>query len=485
MATATSSQLRAVVLAACLLGCHAKELVLPEPPPVQAPCPSGAVMPPATAPGDVPESPPPAGIELVLEQVDPSQLRVHVDRLAGFGTRNTLSDTVSPVRGIGAARRYIAERMGAAAVARGGAPALQVSLDTHAVRPDGKRIDRALELVNVVATLPGTRVPARHVYVVAHYDSRASDVMNAEIDAPGANDDGSGTALLLELARVLAPRMTDATVVLLATAGEEQGLVGARAHAAAARARGIDIAAVLSFDIVGDPQVPGAAPRRDTIRVFSEGLPLAADDAAIAALRRAGAEHDAPSRQLARYVATVAAWQGTAVRPQLVFRPDRLLRGGDHTAFAEQGYPAIRFTEPGEHYDRQHQDVRDEAGHAFGDVPEHVDPHYLAEVTRLAAATVLQLANAPASPGHAHVVETPLGHDTTLRWDPVADDDLAAYEVLWRETTAAQWQHVQAVGDGTTVTLPLHRDDWHFGVRTVDRDGYRSPVAACGVTPPR
>ncbi len=441
--------------------------------------------PAASAPaGDVPAVAAPPGVARVLDMVDPAQLRASVDRLAGFGTRHTLSDQASAVRGIGAARRWIEGQLQAAAVPRPGASSLQIALDAHAVAPDGNRIDRPVEVVNVVATLPGTRTPEAIWYVVAHYDSRASDPMDARGDAPGANDDGSGVALLLELARVLAPRHTDATVVFLATAGEEQGLVGARAHARAARERGLDIRGVLSFDIVGDPTVPGGAPQRDVIRVFSEGLPLGADAAELAAIRAHGGEHDARSRQLARHVATTARWHALAVQPRLVFRPDRFLRGGDHTAFAEQGYAAIRFTEPGEDYDRQHQDVRREGEREFGDVAARVDPHYLADVTRTAAAALLHLANAPSEPGRARIEVHALGHDTTLGWAAAPEADVAGYEVVWRDTTAPSWQHVQDVGATTTVTLPLHVDDWHFGVRSYDADGWRSAVAPCRAEAP-
>lgn len=437
---------------------------------------------PQRKPGDVPQAKPPDGVELVLGLVDPAKLRASVDRLAGFGTRHTLSDTVSEVRGIGAARRWIEAEMRRSAVDRGGAPPLAVAFDSHHIAADGKRIDREVDVVNVVATLPGTRAEAaaRRVYVVAHYDSRASDPMDAKSDAPGANDDGSGTALVLELARVLAPRQLDATVVFMASAGEEQGLVGARAHARAAKAGGVDVRAVLSFDIVGDPSAPNGPKRVDSIRLFSEGMPLAATPESVALVRTLGTESDAPSRQLARFVAMLAAWHGTAVRPTLVFRPDRFLRGGDHTAFAEQGYTAVRFTEHGEHYDRQHQDVREENGVRYGDVPEHVDPHYLALLTRLAAVAVLHLANAPATPADARVVATDLGDDTTLRWSPAPDRDVAGYEVVWRATTSAQWEAMQVV-EGTEVTLPLHKDDWIFGVRSFDDQGWRSPAATCGI----
>lgn len=452
---------------------------MPEPP--TAPTPVEAAV--DRAPGDVPRARPPDGVDVVLGLVDPAKLRASVDRLAAFGTRHTLSDTVSEVRGIGAARRWLEAELRAAAVDRGGAPKLEVAFDSHRIAPDGKRIDRDVEVVNVVATLPGTRPEAaqRRIYVVAHYDSRASDPMDATSDAPGANDDGSGVALVLELARVLAPRSLDATVVFMATAGEEQGLVGARAHARTAKASGRDVRAVLSFDIVGDPATPEGPKRAESIRLFSEGMPLAATPEALAEVRTLGTESDAQSRQLARFIAMLAAWHSTAMRPTLVFRPDRFLRGGDHTAFAEQGFAAVRFTEHGEHYERQHQDVRVADGVSYGDVPEHVDPHYLADLTRVAAVAVLHLANAPAPPSDARVVATDLGNDTMLRWSAPPDRDLAGYEIVWRATTAPTWEHAQTVTGATEITLPLHKDDWIFGVRSYDSEGWRSATAPCGV----
>jgi Zn-dependent M28 family amino/carboxypeptidase len=472
-------------LAAAACACR-HELKLPEPDADAPPPAAGAAIPVAGAdrgPGDLPAGKPPAGLAVVLEQVDAARLRTSVDRLVGFGTRHTLSDTVSPIRGIGAARRWIHERFAAAAVERGGAPPLAVAFDSHRVAADGKRIDRAVDVVNVVATLPGTmpEATARHYYVLAHYDSRASDPMDATSDAPGANDDGSGVALLLELAQVLAPRQLDATLVLVATAGEEQGLIGARAHASAARARGVDVRAVLSFDIVGDPTLPDGSVRRDAIRLFSEGIPLVADAAAITELRTQGGENDSRSRELARHVAMIAGWHHTAVQPTLIFRPDRFLRGGDHTAFAEQGFAAVRFTEFGEDYDRQHQDVRSEGERHFGDTAEHVDPHYLAELTRLVAATLVHLADAPSAPAAARIVATELTVDTTLRWSAAPEPDVAGYEVVWRATTDADWQHVRDVGMDTTVRLPVAKDEWLFGVRSYDREGFRSEVAFCGL----
>ncbi|MDC0672960.1 M28 family metallopeptidase [Nannocystis radixulma] len=425
--------------------------------------------------------PAPATVTAMLADVDPARLRADVDRLAGFGTRHTLSDTASETRGIGAARRWLLAELERAAQTSGrtGELAMTAALDVHRVAPDGKRIDREVEVINVVAVLPGSLPEARRrrYYVLGHYDSRASDAMDATSDAPGANDDGSGTALVLELARVMATRSFDATLVFMATAGEEQGLVGARKHAEAARAAGLEIAGVLSNDIVGDPSDPRGGPHRHTIRLFSEGVPATADLAAWQLARQTGAFADAPSRQLARTIADVAALHELAVRPILVFRPDRFLRGGDHTAFNEQGFAAVRFTEVAEDYDRQHQNVRDEGGRAYGDLPAYVDAAYLADVARLNAAALAHLANAPSPPGDPKLMAAELTGDTRLRWTACPEPDVAGYEVLRRATSAPTWEYVEDVGAATEATLPRSKDDWLFAVRAYDRDGYRSPAA--------
>jgi len=429
------------------------------------------VVAPAVATAIVPTSSGPAEVDAMLAAIDAERLGETVAFLVGFGTRHTLSVTDDPARGIGAAREGIAARLRES-------PRLQVRMDVHRVDPDGRRVDVPTDVVNVVATLPGSMPEAagRHYYVIGHYDSRVTDPMNRTADAPGANDDGSGTALVMELARVMSTHEYDATIVFMATAGEEQGLLGARAHAEAAREQGIDVRAVLSNDIVGDPTGPHGVVHDDAVRVFSVALPSTLDEAAAARLRTLAATHDDPSRQLARYVHEIGVLHALPVQAMLVFRRDRFLRGGDHTAFNAFGFPAVRFSEVEENYDRQHQDVRTEDGRAFGDVAEHVDPEYLAGVARLDAATLAHLANAPSSPTHARIVAAALDPDTTLRWDASPEPDVAGYEVVWRDTTAPLWTETKDVGDVLEVALPMSKDNVFFGVRAYDREGYRSPV---------
>lgn len=433
-------------------------------------------------PTTVPEGPPPPRVAELLATVDPARIRQDIDALAAFGTRHTLS-TDAPDRGIKAASRYLKQRFEEAVVPNRAAGPMTVAFDTYTLEPDGKRVMRTVELSNVVAVLPGSMPEAahRHVYVMGHYDSRASEVMEPDADAPGANDDASGVALTLELARVLAGEPLDATVVFMATAGEEQGLLGARRHAARVRDEGRFITGVLNNDIVGDPTAPDGSRHDTEIRLFSTGVSRVYEGKGLLDQRNAGMLADGDSRQLARFIATVAQWEDTHVQPRLVFRLDRFLRGGDHLAFDELGYPAVRFTEVAENYTRQHQDPRTEDGIEYGDHPEHVDAEYLANVTRLDGAALIHLANAPARPAGAVVVAKALTIDTTIQWQAGREPDLAGYEVVWRRTSSPRWEHARDVGLDTQLTLDLHKDNWIFGVRAYDRDGYRSPVSPCGV----
>jgi hypothetical protein len=301
--------------------------------------------------------------------------------------------------------------------------------------------------------------------------------MDAVHDAPGANDDASGVAVLLELARTLSARPLDATVVFLATAGEEQGLYGARAHAHAAREQHLDVRAVLNDDIVGDPSDPSGGRHEDAIRVFSAGILPGATPEEVAEVRKLGAENDSPSRELARFVAEVARTEHLDLEPRLVFRTDRFLRSGDHVAFLEEGFPAaIRFTTVAETFTRQHADVHLENGRRTGDLPEFVSGDYLAKVARLEAAVLVHLANAPSSPPRAVVDTSALANDTLVRWEASPEPDVAGYEVVWRATTEPEWSHVADAGPGLDARLPVSKDDVFIGVRAYDRDGWRSPV---------
>jgi uncharacterized protein (TIGR01244 family) len=425
----------------------------------------------------------------IIEAVTPEGIRSSIDTLVGFGTRHTLSDTESDTRGIGAARRWVKSQFEANIEGHGksGDATPRVYFDAHTVEPDGRRINEPAEVINVICEIPGTAVESldRIYYVLAHLDSRASKANDTTSDAPGANDDGSGVAALIELARVLSKEHLESTIILMATSGEEQGLFGARLHAQQAVKDGKDIRGVLNNDTIGDPTgVLQGEDGRYEVRVFSEGLPaslLALDDDQIGSearkLRLYGMESDSESRQLARYIADVAKMYETTVQPRLVFRPDRFLRGGDHTPFNELGLAAIRFCEMYENYDHQHQDIRTEDGVKYGDMGEHVDEGYLADVTRLNAAVLMNLTNSPSAPGEARVIIADLTNDTTLRWRMSPETDVAGYEIVWRATTSANWEHSMDVGIATEGTVPMSKDNWLFGVRAYDRDGYRSVVS--------
>lgn len=408
----------------------------------------------------------------VQQRITPEGLRHSVEMLVSFGTRHTMSDATSETRGVGAARRWIREEL-ASIEPKGRLEVFDETFDT----PKGPRIDVPTELVNVIAVLPGRMPEAtnRRYYVVGHYDSRASDQMDRGVDAPGANDNASGVAVVIECARALASERLDATVVFLATPGEEQGLLGAHYRASQAKADGEDVRAVLNNDIVGGPMG-----ERGLIRVFSEGIPRNAGAEELARIRGLSAESDGGSRQLARYIEEVAKIESCAVRPMMVFRPDRFLRGGDHSAFNERGFSAVRFTVVHENYDLQHQDVRVEGERRFGDTSDHVDAAYLADVARLNAAALLHLANAPSTPADVRIMTAQLERATTLRWSASPEPDVAGYEVVWRDTTEPRWTDSADVGNVTQITLPLNKDNVFIGVRAYDSEGYRSPVGFAG-----
>lgn len=316
------------------------------------------------------------------------------------------------------------------------------------------------------------------MYVVAgHYDSRVTDVMDATSDAPGADDDASGVALVMELARVMAKRRPAATIVFTAVAGEEQGLYGSRYAATQFKAAGVDVQGMFTNDIIGSSRADDGTRDPYTVRLFAEGVPTSETPAQANTRRSVGGENDSATRQLARFVSDVGDNEATGMNVRVVYRRDRYLRGGDHIPFLEQGYPAARFTEPAEDFAHQHQDVRVEDGKQYGDLPEFCDFDYIARVTRVNGAVLWTLAQAPGTPREARIVTSNLTNDTELKWAPGAEPDLAGYEVVWRETTEPEWTHVIKVGLATTHTVDLSKDNVFFGVRAVNRDGKRSPVA--------
>lgn len=417
-------------------------------------------------------------IHEMLSEISEQNIREHVEKLAAFGTRQTLSETESESRGIGAARRWIRDQFESYSAASGGR--LQVEMQSYIQPADGRRITRDVEIVNVFATLPGVGPDSENrVYVVSgHYDSICSDPADHECDAPGANDDASGVAAVLEMARVMSKRQFKATLVFAAVAGEEQGLYGSRYMAKDYRERGINVAGMFTNDIIGNTLGQNGVRDRGRVRVFSEGVPVTESNQDARQIRLAtGNENDSPARQLARYVDEVCNQYVPGFGVMLIWRRDRFLRGGDHTAFSEQGYPAIRFTEVNEDYRRQHQNIRVEDGVHYGDLPEFVDHAYVAQVARVNAAALASLALAPAPPSRLRVLTTKLEHTTTLQWEVAEDPDLAGFEVVWRETTEPRWQQSQFVGIQTGCVHPLSKDNYIFGVRAVGNNGHKSVVA--------
>ncbi len=408
-----------------------------------------------------------------LKQVSAERIRASIEKLVSFGTRSTISAedpaAISAGRGIGAAREWIKSEFERYSKDCGGC--LEVKTDSFTEQP-ADRIPQPTEITNVYAVLKGDDAESakRIVLVTGHYDSRNSDTFNVTDDAPGANDDGSGTAVSLECARVLSKLKFPATIIFLTVAGEEQGLNGSQHLARMAKEQNWNIEAVLNNDIVGGDK--SAEQDHSVVRVFSEGLPAAATEQQIRRIRGLGGESDSASRQLARYIADVGSAYNTGVKPMLVFRLDRYLRGGDHSAFNQQGFTAVRFTEFREDFHHQHQNVRNENGIEYGDLPKFVDYDYVAHVARLNAATLASLASAPAPPENVHLLTKDLENDSTLTWQGSAR--AVGYEVVWRTTTSPDWEHVQKYGNVSRATLKLSKDNVIFAVRAVDADGHRS-----------
>jgi hypothetical protein len=423
-------------------------------------------------------------IVAALRQVSAARIQANIEKLVSFGTRATISAqdpaSLAAGRGIGAAREWIKAEFERYAKDCGGC--LEVKTDTFTEAP-AERIPQPTVITNVYAVLKGASDAQRMVLVTGHYDSRNSGTLDGQGDAPGANDDGSGTAVSLECARVLSKLSSKmkfpATIIFLTVAGEEQGLNGSRHFAKFAKEQGWNLAAVLNNDIVGGDK--SAEQDHAVVRVFSEGLPAAATEQEIRRIRGLGGESDSGSRQLARYIADVGrTYAGdVGVKPMLVFRLDRYLRGGDHYSFNQEGFSGVRFTEFREDFHHQHQDVRTENGIEYGDVPKFVDFDYVAKVARLNAATLASLAAGSAPPANVHLLAKDLENDSTLTWD--AEPGAAEYEILWRATTSPEWEHALKCGNVTRATLKLSKDNVIFAVRAVDAEGHASlpvvPVA--------
>jgi hypothetical protein len=414
-------------------------------------------------------------INSIVRQIDAKNIERTIRQLVAFGTRNTLSEQNDPKRGIGAARDWLyAEFMKAAETSNGRMTVEKQSYEQQ----KAQRVPQPTIVTNVVATLKGSQPEATdRIYVVSgHYDSMCNSPTDAKCDAPGANDDASGTAAVLEMARVMAKFEFDATIVFMAVAGEEQSLLGSTHFAELAKQKNWNIEAMFTNDIVGNTLGGNGMRNRNTVRVFSEGVPTNETAAEANTRRSVGGENDSPSRQLARFIKETTEGFVPAMNVMMVYRRDRYGRGGDHIPFLERGYPAVRFTEVNEDFRHQHQNVRVENGVQYGDLPRFVDFAYVANVARVNAAALAMMAYAPAKPKGVTIISR-LSDDTELRWEANKEPDLYGYEIVWRDTAFHSWQGSQSVGNVTSFTLKgMSKDNYFFGVRAVDKEGHRSPV---------
>jgi hypothetical protein len=414
-------------------------------------------------------------VKQMLDEVSAKNIGSTIRKLVSFKTRHTLSDTLSKTEGSGAARNWIKAEYEKYAEASGGR--MKVQFDTF-TQPKSERVDKPYKLKNILAVLKGTDPNDTRVYIVSgHYDSRISNVLDANGVEPGANDDASGTAVSLELARVMAKRSFPATIIFMAVVGEEQGLYGSANVAKRAKAENWNVDAMLNNDIVGNTHgMETDLKDNRSVRVFSEGVPsVAADDKnLVAGLIALGGENDSPSRELARYVKEIGERYVDQLDVKLIYRRDRYLRGGDHTPFQLQGFTAVRFTEMNEDFTRQHQDIRTENGIDYGDLPDFVDFNYVQKVARMNLSVLANLATAPAQPQNVGIVATGLSNKTTLKWDaPKTGKTPAGYYVLMRETISPYWERKYYVTENKA-TLAYSKDNYLFAVQSVDNNGHES-----------
>jgi hypothetical protein len=433
----------------------------------------------ATGPAPARHQPSPE-LRALLREVDPARIQATVLRLTQFGTRHTASSQTDSVRGIGAATAWVAGQMQAIAATSSGRMTVQ---QQTFVQPISNRIPVPTTITNVIATLQGTASPERLYVVTGHLDSRVTDVLDFTSDAPGADDDGSGVAVVLELARIFATRQFAGTLVFATVAGEEQGLYGSTFMAAQLKAAGADVQGMFSNDIVGASQAwDGTRPDPQTVRLFVEGIPTAVTSNQISTMQAVGGENDGLSHQLGRFVQEAAPFDLTGMNIRLIWRRDRYLRASDHVSFQGQGYPAARFTEPRENFNHEHQNTQVVNGVQLGDLIQFVDFDYIARVAKVNGAALWNLATAPGTPKNMKIHATaPVNfsgtNTTTLTWNANPESNLAGYEVVMRETTSPDWTDAIDVGNVTTVTLDISKDNLQFGLRAVDTAGNRSPVA--------
>jgi hypothetical protein len=410
----------------------------------------------------------------MVKEVNPDSLQSYIKTMLTFGTRSTVSSTTDLKKGIGAARNWVLSKFNQFAAASGGR--LTAIVDTTTYVGDGKRVKTDINLGNTVATLKGTDPNDNRIFIISgHLDSRRTDVMDGTNDAPGANDDGSGSAAVLECARVMSKHAFPATIIFVTVSGEEQGLLGSTYMARKAKAQNRNIEAVLNNDIMGSNNSNETNIINNTqVRVFSEGLPFYKLDSATAArIRALGLENDGKARQLARYVKEIGERYVDNLQVVMVYRNDRFLRGGDHTPYVENGYAAVRITEMNENFNRQHQDVRTDKGVVYGDLEEFIDYEYLRKNTALNLSNLANLAKSPGMPQEVKIEVRSLTNGTQLMWKAPAYGKIKGYYILMRETTSAVWQK-KIFTTETDVKVPYSKDNYFFGVQSVSETGNES-----------
>jgi hypothetical protein len=421
-------------------------------------------------------------LRALISQIDPNRIQATIQQLTQFGTRHTQSTQNDPARGIGAAYTWVNQQMQAIAATSNGN--MTVQQQTFVQQPVPNRITALTSITNTIATLQGTASPQRFYVVTGHLDSRVTNLLDSTSDAPGADDDGSGFACVLELARLFATHQFPGTIVFAAVSGEEEGLFGSTFMAQQMAAAGNDVQGMFSNDIIGTGDAhDGTKPDPFTVRMFLEGIPTLTPTAAqISIMQAVGGENDGVSRQLGRYVKSVAPFNLTGMNIRLIWRRDRYLRASDHVSFQGQGYAAARFTEPRENFNHEHQNTQVVNGVQLGDLIQYVDFSYVARVTGVNAAALWALASSPSTPKGAQIHTNPpvnfAGTNlTSLQWNANPEGNLTGYEVVMRETTDSDWTSAISVGNVTSVTLNISKDNVQFGIRAVDQNGNRSPVA--------
>ena len=419
-------------------------------------------------------------IEQMVKEISPDSLKLYIETMVSFGTRNTLSTQTDKRRGIGAARNYVLRKFNEYALQSGGR--LTAIIDTTTLQPDKRRVDTTLLLGNVVATLKGTDPNDGRIFIITgHLDNMRTNVIDRMGDAPGANDDASGTATVMECVRIMSKRSFPATIIFMAVSGEEQGLLGSNYMATKSRKANLNIEAVLNNDIMGSNNSNETNIINNTqVRVFSEGLPAYETEKNAKNIRQLGLENDGRSRQLARYVKEIGERYVDNLEIKMIYRNDRFLRGGDHTPFVENGYAAIRITEMNENYTRQHQDVRRENGIQYGDLPEFIDYEYLRKNAGMNLSTLANLAKAPAMPQEVKIDVKKLGNTSMLYWKKPQSGEVKGYYLLMRETISPTW-HKKIFTTGTEITVPFSKDNYFFAVQAVNERGNESLPSVPGI----